>query len=66
VPAYVFQNIILHKLPDGKGWEIIGVHHDKTQKVITTLAAVTGEAEVKRIATWFANKLAGKPYAEVD
>ncbi len=65
MPAFQFQNIILHALPAG-GWEVIGVRHSRQQVVIATVTAVIGQEEVERLANWFAKNLAGKPYAEVD
>ena len=74
MPGFQFQTILLHKLPEGKGWEIIGVKHDCSQELITTLSLGTdpeqGEDFVYKIVTNLANKyareLAGKPFAEVE
>ena len=66
MPAFLFQNITLQKLPENRGWIITGVRHNQVQEVIANLPTETGEAEVMRIATWLAKNLADKPYVEID
>lgn len=64
-PVATFRNILLHALRNGS-WEIIGVNHNRTQEVIATLTAVTGQEQAGRLADQLARSLAGKPYADVD
>jgi hypothetical protein len=67
VPAFQFQNVILHQLPDGQGWEIIGVRHNpKTQEIIATVAPIAGQDQAEKLANQLAKNLAGKTYADLD
>jgi hypothetical protein len=60
-----FRNLLLHTLPSG-GWEIIGVKNNRTQEVIASLSAITGQQQAEQLANQLSRSLAGKPYADVD
>lgn len=64
--AFAFKNIIFHEMPDCKGWQLIGIRHDRNQEVIATLAGRLGEVLAEKWANQAAITLAGKPYAEPD
>lgn len=66
MPAFQFQSILLHELPDAQGWQIIGIKHNRQREIIATLAAVTGDWLAERWANMAAQNLAGKPAAEID
>lgn len=66
MPAFKYKAVLLHQLPDGQGWHILGIRHNKTQELIAMIAPAAGEALTEKWANMAAINLAGKPYAEPD
>lgn len=66
MPAFQFQSVLLHQLPDLQGWQIIGIKDDGTRVLIASMHHITGQDQAERLANQLAKDLAGKPYAEVD
>jgi hypothetical protein len=62
MPAFKFKSILLHTLPDGGGWEIIGIPHSagSWRTVIAVLDPVAGEDIAHRVASMVALNLSGK------
>ncbi len=66
MPAFVYKSILLNKLPDGNGWLIIGVKHNRDQETIATLMPVIGQELARRWADQAAKTLARNLGDEVD
>jgi hypothetical protein len=66
MPAFQYQSVLLHQLPDGEGWQIISITHNRQREIVATLAATAGEWLARRWADMAAQNLAGKPAAEID
>jgi hypothetical protein len=67
MPAFEFVAIVMHRLPDGKGWGIYGIRHNSSPpELIALLKPVIGQNQAERIANDLAKTLAGTFAAEVD
>jgi hypothetical protein len=66
VPAFQYQFVLLHQLPDAQGWQIIGIKHNHLRETIATVTATAGQWLAEKYADLAAQNLAGKPSAEID
>lgn len=66
VPAFPFKYILLHEIPDGKGWFIMGMKTNGTQESLAMLTPLVDREEVERLANTLAKKLSGTIAAKVD
>ncbi len=62
---FPFKSILLHKIPDGKGWFIMGVKHNLVEETIAMLMPVVDQEMAQRWADQAAKNLAGTFTAEL-
>lgn len=65
MPAPKYQNVLIQQLPEGEGWQIIGIKSNNHRQLIAVVAAVTGEWFARRLADMAAQNLAEKYTAEI-
>ncbi len=56
---YKFKNIVVHTIPENRGWQIYGVTKSNQQILIAALTTVMSLEEVRRLAKSLAVNLTG-------